>query len=269
VEALDAALLYAAKGWPVFPVMPGGKAPLGRLVPHGLHDASIDPPIITGWWTKAPEANIGLRTGVGFDVVDIDGQEGLDNLAEIRKDAPMAWGPEAVTGSGWHLLHLPTGEGNRTGIVPKVDYRGQGGYIVAPPSLHASGRHYEWATSVGAGIDEELEPLPTWIAELLLTPKPVAKIHRARKVSDAYGRRALEAEVGRCALAAPGGRNHQLNASAFSLGQLVAAGNLDAAEVVDALMGVAGRIGLGDSESAKTIRSGLSSGMSQPRNITT
>ena len=69
---LSAALAYARRGWPVLPLREQGKAPDGRLVPHGLNDATTDETQIREWWSQAPSANVGIRTGLGLDVVDLD-----------------------------------------------------------------------------------------------------------------------------------------------------------------------------------------------------
>ena len=281
---LDAALDYASRGWPVFPIAPRGKLPVipsahGPAEPacagecgrdgHGFYDATTDPDRIAEWWRRWPTANIGVRTGVLFDVVDIDGPEGLAALDAYRADRPVTWGPEARTGGGgWHLFHLPTGAGNRAGVLTKVDFRGAGGYIVAPSSIHPSGRPYRWTEM--AGPDEALEPLPAWLLELVLpapTPAATPTAGRIRALPSAYGRRALEAELGRVALASPGDRNHQLNRSAFALGQLVGAGVLAAELVVASLVEAAARAGLSGREVEKTIASGLRKGMREPRQV--
>ena len=281
---LEAALDYAGRDWAVFPIAPRGKLPVipsahgqtespcagecGRDG-HGFYDATTDPDRIAEWWRRWPAANIGLRTGVLFDVVDIDGPEGLAALDAYRADRPVTWGPEARTGGGgWHLFHLPTGAGNRAGVLAKVDFRGAGGYVVAPPSIHPSGRPYRWAELAGPG--EALEPLPDWLLQLVLpAPAPAATptAGRIRSLPSAYGRRALEAELGRVALASPGDRNHQLNRSAFALGQLVGAGVLAAELVVSSLVEAAARAGLSGTEVEKTIASGLRKGLSQPRQV--
>lgn len=280
---LDADLAYAARGWPVFPVAARGKLPLipsahkpgeppcagecGRDG-HGFNDATTDPERIAEWRRRWPEANTGLRTGVAFDAVDIDGPEGLAALNDYRADRPITWGPEAQTGGdGWHLLHQPSGAGNRAAMLPKVDYRGVGGYIVAPPSIHPSGRPYRWTQ---AGPETPLEPLPDWLVELVLPPIAPGAAPTAGKIRtlpSAYGRRALEAELGRVAMANEGDRNTQLNRSAFALGQLVAAGVLTADLVVGSLVEAASRAGLSGREVEKTIASGLRNGMRQPRQV--
>lgn len=114
---------------------------------HGLADASRDPDAIAAWWTRWPTANVGAVTGVKFDVLDVDGPTGLCSLARLVAAGKV---PDViatvVTGRpfSWHLLVAVTGAGNRAAMLPGVDYRGAGGYVVAPPSLHASGRRYQW-----------------------------------------------------------------------------------------------------------------------------
>lgn len=290
-ELLSTALSYARRGWPVFPVARRGKLPAipsahpqgdpargtcrgecGRDG-HGLHDASIDLDRIAAWWRQYRDANVGLRTGVVFDVLDIDGPDGIEALNAHRADRPTTWGPETLTGrGGHHLLFLPTGHGNRAGIVPHVDWRGAGGYIVAPPSVHPdTGQTYAWTV---AGPDTPLEPVPDWLLELVapavpstVTTSPSTPF--AGVVSDAstYGQRALETEVGRVLLAPVGQRNHQLNRAAFALGQLVAGGVLDERDVVTALVEAASRAGLEGIETERTIASGLRDGKRQPRGI--
>lgn len=160
---LRAAAGYSRRGWPVFPLWwpvngrcacPDGAAcerpakhPVGPVVPHGLHDASSDPAMIRAWWNRYPLANIGLPTGVAFDVIDIDSADGLASIVEIERAGypPKILGiVETGREIGWHLYVPPSGEGNRTRFAPGLDYRGCGGYVVAPPSLHISGRRYGW-----------------------------------------------------------------------------------------------------------------------------
>ena len=269
---LDAALGYVERGAMVFPLMPRGKRPAGRLVPHGLHDATLDPDVVVRWWTAVPDANIGLPTGHTFDVVDVDGPEGRVALGQYMLDhgVQLGHGPWAWTGGdGDHLLFKPTGHGNRVAIVDHVDYRGAGGYIVAPPSVHPdTGERYEWEEERGGGFDEPLEPLPAWLLELVDPPPPTTVMHRAaaRAVdTSAYGRGALEREAGRVLLAPEGTRNHTLNAAAFSLGQLVGGGVLAAGHVAETLISAATRSGLTEAEAAQTITSGMRAGLAQPR----
>jgi putative DNA primase/helicase len=165
-ELLTAALGYAKRGWYVFPLhtpIAGGcscqsgkdckcigKHPRTR---NGLHDATTDEAQIRKWWSQWPEANIGIRTGSvsGLLVVDIDnknGKQGGENLAAIA--APFGGLPvtlTATTGSGIHLFfkHPEVAvRGSASKLAEGVDVRANGGYVVAPPSLHANGKRYEW-----------------------------------------------------------------------------------------------------------------------------
>src|SRR5712692_5206036 len=152
---LAAALHYAARGWHVLPLQPGGKMPFGPLAPRGLLDATTDTETIRHWWTTAPDANVGIRTGAvsGFVVLDVDPRhEGDDSLWELQgrhqrlPDTIMA----LTGGGGSHWLFAHPGQGvvirNATSLggLPGLDVRGDGGYIVAPPSWHPNGRRYEW-----------------------------------------------------------------------------------------------------------------------------
>lgn len=154
---------YATQlGWPVFPLRPGAKTPMTR---NGFLDATTDPNTITHWWQRAPDANIGLPTGQFFDVLDVDGPPGVEALNHYLHMHYHHPGPIASTGKGWHLLFAPTNAHNATNLVPKVDFRGAGGYIVAPPSLHPSGDRYAWLP--GRGPTLPLPPAPTWLTKLL------------------------------------------------------------------------------------------------------
>lgn len=145
----SSALWYAEQGWPVFPLVPGDKVPLTK---HGLKDASTDPQQIESWWKRQPRANIGLPTGLAFDVIDVDATSGgFLSFAEWIGDLRAAGYPApdvkavAFTGrNGRHLLLPATGRGNAAGLRPGIDYRGLGGYIVAPPSRLDNGGAYTW-----------------------------------------------------------------------------------------------------------------------------
>jgi hypothetical protein len=273
---LVAALDYARRGWPVLPCKPHGKIPLTR---HGLHDASTDPDQFHQWWGRWPTANVGLATGLAFDVLDVDGPEGLDSLPKHLDAGDTVDGPTVVTGTGWHVYVTPTGHGNRAGILPHVDWRGAGGYVIAPPSVHPSGARYRWELPDDPrfGSRAPIRPAPAWLVELLDPPRrspyealrdrmasdwPAAARH---PVSASYGQRALESELGRLAVAPDGERNQTLHRSACRLGQLVRAGQLDAGQVVDALLAVGQRVGLDDREIEPTVRSGLKFGLEHPR----
>ncbi|GAA0796666.1 bifunctional DNA primase/polymerase [Spirilliplanes yamanashiensis] len=268
---LAVALAWARRGVPVLPLHapePGGGCDCGRpgcerpgkhpWLRRGLTDASTDPRRVELWWARWPRANVGLRTGVAMDVADVDSPEGLAALRHLLGgDLPRA--PLARTGSGgWHVWFAPTGHGNRVRLLPGVDWRGAGGYVVAPPSRHASGRAYTWVVAPGAARPAAV---PGALAELLAGPEPPP---RGRPVEVAhprrYARAALEAEAERVAWAVPGTRNDTLNRAAFALGRLVGAGLLDEATARAELARAARRSGLGRAETRRTIRSGLTAG---------
>ncbi|SEF34357.1 Bifunctional DNA primase/polymerase, N-terminal [Amycolatopsis pretoriensis] len=160
----DAALAYAEMGWPVFPLRPGTKIPFPNT--RGFKDATDNRILIRQWWGRWPMANIGLPTGRHFDVIDIDFRHGArpawDRLRAV--DAmPDVHGVASTAHNGIHLLLEPAGGGNltRAGALPGIDYRGRGGYIVAPPSILASGRRYTWEVKPSPVITAPRRPVPT------------------------------------------------------------------------------------------------------------
>lgn len=172
----QAALDYARRGWAVFPLKPRDKTP---LTAHGVKDASADPARVKRWWTETPEANIGLACGPsGLVVVDLDVKPDADGR---QTWASMGFHVTTATantgGGGVHLLFsAPTTSGsigNSAGrLGPGVDVRANGGYIVAPPSIHPSGRRYEWATAT-----DTIAPLPEDLADLMRQPaRPAADV---------------------------------------------------------------------------------------------
>jgi hypothetical protein len=273
------ALAYAAAGIPVLPLhtpRPGGcscrrpacdrsgKHPRWhpRLITAGLHHASTDPAVVDLWWSTWPDANIGLRTGLVVDVCDVDSDAGVRAVAGVLGEAARAL-PTVRTGSGgWHLYVASTGYGNRVAILPGVDWRGAGGYIVAPPSVHACGRPYTWIRN----LDGAPPPCPPRLLDLLAPPPvpdrpPAGPIH----APDRYAAAALHNETERVREAPVGTRNNTLYRAARSLGELAAAGLLARGEVYRALGPAARAAGLPPVEVARTIASGLDAGRDHPR----
>ena len=158
----EAAITYATWGWPVFPLLADGEvnARTGEVsdgkkpaTMHGFKDATNDVGRIAQWWRAHPHHNIGLPTGHAFDVIDVDLPDGpvaFDRLlADVDPDTgigslPDCHGWAMTSGGGWHLYIVPTGDINGTGILPGIDYRGLGGYVVAPPSALNSGAAWRW-----------------------------------------------------------------------------------------------------------------------------
>jgi hypothetical protein len=142
---------------------------------NGVKDATRDPAKIAAWWRKSPNANIGIATGVrgGIVVLDLDGPDAEVWLAanELTHGSLPAT-VEVATARGRHLYFMlppSTGIPCRTGIGPKVDARGDDGYVVAPPSLHANGVRYDWQ-----GADECADA-PPWLLSLIGSAAKPAK----------------------------------------------------------------------------------------------
>jgi len=137
----DAAIRFANLGIPVFPCVPGGKQP---LTPNGFHDATSVARTVRRWWERTPEANIGLPTGTrsGVLVVDVDVHAGGSGFAAFDRARSQGladtWGWLVRTPSGGIHAYYPAApsQEQRSWQVPgaHVDFRGDGGYVVAPPS---------------------------------------------------------------------------------------------------------------------------------------
>jgi hypothetical protein len=142
VTLAASALWYAEQGLPVFMLQPRTKIPYPRS--RGFKDASTDPDTIRSWWRFAPDANIGIATGHRVDVIDIDGTQGNVSLAGIIDELPPRLGWVTTPRPGGRHFYVPaTGRGNTAAVLPGIDYRGLGGYVVAPPSRTDQGA-YEW-----------------------------------------------------------------------------------------------------------------------------
>lgn len=145
----DAALAYAARGWSVIPMQPRGKRPLVAWREFQQRAASVDD--IEHWFRHWPDANVGVVTGriSGLVVIDVDARHGgPDSVADVEAShGPLPETVEASTGGGGRHLYFAHPGGtvaNRVAIRPGIDVRGDGGCIVAPPSIHPSGRPYTW-----------------------------------------------------------------------------------------------------------------------------
>jgi hypothetical protein len=242
-------------------------------VTGGLRAATTDRLTIAAWWDRWPAANVAIRTGVpsGLVVIDVDPDHGgaasLDAL--VASHGPLPDGRRVRTGSGGHhyyLAHPGTSVRNDTGtrLGTGVDIRGDGGYVIAPPSRHASGATYTWEPGATT-----LPPVPAWMLEALRPPPrpdpPPLQAPGASTGLDAWARAALRDELALVRTAPQGRRNHTLNRSAFCLGQIVAGGGLHEPEVRAELLHAALAAGLGEREARRTIDSGLQAGCDIPR----
>src|SRR6266540_155413 len=235
--------------------------------------ASTTPAEVRRWWRRWPLANVGLATGARFDVLDLDGPQGVEALRAALSQRHPAEHPGPVArsgGGGWHLLYAATGLGNRVGLLPGVDWRGRGGLVVAPPSRHASGQPYRWVRPLAGGLPSVPAALrarldPPAVAR---TSGPPAAVAGGR--AERYARSALAREAHAVASAPAGTCNDTLNRAAFNLGQLTATGLLDPGEVRAVLLEAAlaaPATGHRDRErrARATIASGLRAGARTPR----
>jgi Bifunctional DNA primase/polymerase, N-terminal len=272
VSLQASALALASRGVPVFPCAPRDKVPAIR---GGFYSATTNPETIKRLW-RIPDRNIAIPTGSssGFWVLDIDGAEGEANLDDLQhKYGSLPPTREAITGGGGrHLLFKYTGPIQTTvgRIAPGIDTRGDGGYIVAPPSIHPNGRAYAWRSY------DQLAIAPDWLVRLART-KPSTISERALAAvrssppngqPDAYGRVALEREIANLAAMLPGSRNSALNLAAFRLFQLVAGGELDQRLVEDRLIEACQANGLIKDDGLRSVLGTIASaraGLQHPR----
>lgn len=166
---LRIALAYAARGWPVLPLVPQSKVPL-RRGGRGVYDATCDGEQIEGWYRACPQANIGIACGraSGLLVLDLDNRNDggltLGGLELAHGSLPRT--PRALTGGGGthFFFSRPDFERFHGSAGPGLDVKVDGGYVVAPPSVHPSGAMYRW--DVGALPSEtDLATVPSWLAD--------------------------------------------------------------------------------------------------------
>jgi hypothetical protein len=157
----------------VFPCRPHDKRP---ATAHGCKDATTDVIAIQAWWRENPNYNIGIATGAisGIFVLDVDGAEAaLSRLeAQLGKIPPTV---EVITARGRHLYfkYPDTPVGNTASkIADGIDTRGDGGYVLAPPSVHPSGRRYCWSVDSANAITDA----PQWLLELLVRPSSATEV---------------------------------------------------------------------------------------------
>lgn len=169
-EVFEPALTYAERQqWCCFPLRPRGKAP---ITARGLHDATRDPAVLGRWAEEYPAANIGVRTGraSGLVVLDVDGDDGFESLRGVERQhgaLPKTTSVKTPRGGAHFYFRHPGGEipcsAGRLGV--GLDVRGDGGYVVAPPSIGPNGNRYE---------PDEVAPiamLPAWLRDLIVPPE--------------------------------------------------------------------------------------------------
>lgn len=279
VPLITAALAYAGLGWHVFPCHTPifdtsgaarcscrkadchsiGKHP---RTSHGLKEATTDIEQITAWWTRWPQANIAIATGPsGLAVLDVDGPKGEESLAHVEEK--LGWLCDDTSGSitGRGVQFVFTGHiKSVAGLLDLdgLDTRGEGGYIIAPPSMHPLGMTYLWSAHHPW---HKPAPWPEVLGKVIAAdarPKPRQAVNIPKVANSSnYVTAAIRGETSRVLEAANGGRNHALNRAAFSLGRLVTEGRASHDEIESVLLSAAQTVGLSDSEARRTIASGL------------
>jgi hypothetical protein len=274
MSTLSDALDYAARGWHVFPLAPRSKVPLKGS--SGFKDATTNPATLRRWFGQGYPYNLAIGTGLisGLLMLDADGQEGTESLERLQAEhgrLPATLMSQSSRGPHlWFKLTVPA-PSTASEIAPKIDVRADGGYAVAPPSIHPSGAVYRWLNDLPPAA------APDWLIALacvkpqppILTPRPRPASAITSASSAAYGHAALDREIERLVLASSGTRNATLNCASFVLHQLVAGGELHAEEVMRALHYAAEGNGLLAEDGLRrvqaTIESGATDGLRSPR----
>ncbi len=228
------ALLYAEQGWAVVTLQPTSKRPLKRS--KGVHSATSKAWRIRQSWNRHPEANIGIATGSvsRIVVVDIDGRQGEESWKELLDGRPEPPTRQSRTARGRHLYYrVPDGFIAHTVKRLKLDLKGNGGYVLAPPSIHPCGVIYRW-------IDEtvEIAPAPAELLAAMTTPDPPTHTPvptRPWTGGSGYGRAALVGIANELAETPEGDRDNRACWSYWRVGKLVGSGLLDGDEALAAL----------------------------------
>ncbi|HTF69701.1 MAG TPA: bifunctional DNA primase/polymerase [Edaphobacter sp.] len=168
--SLDDVLRLAARGWRLHPCKAKDKVP---VLTGWQAKATCDPSIIEQWALAYRECNWGVTTGAdsGIWVLDVDGEKGANSLRELTGGHGDLWlrTLTSITSNGRHCYfeYLPDIRIRNSveKLRPGLDVRGDGGYVIAPPSFHPSGHRYRWANPEAAVL-----PTPAWLAQLLASP---------------------------------------------------------------------------------------------------
>ncbi len=266
------------RGFNVIPIIYGDKKPAIKWSEYQTKLVTLEQ--CKEWEGK--RYNVGIVTGAisGVFVLDVDGEAGAATLATL--EAQHGSLPETLTatsGKGKHyyfpypddgrIIRNLAGQSVDGEVLEGLDVRGEGGYIIAPPSLHPNGKHYQWLNDLPPAT------APDWLLDLVVQ-SPVKSLlddnhvdNTVDKLSynNSYVQTALDNELQELRNSTEGQRNNDLNKSAYSLGQLVAHG-LNEHKIASELLQIALLLGLDASESMKTISSGLQKGKCNPRPLT-
>lgn len=233
----QAALELASAGWFVFPVQERGKQPLVRWRDESTSDTSK----VSEWWDRWPDANIGIDCGKSqLVVVDYDGVEppSVDTL-------------QVKTGRGVHHYFHNAGEpvpNSASLLGDKIDVRGDGGYVLAPPSVHPSGAVYEWSDNTIAQLDDSLR-------SRMVKRREEYSVEPATRLGGSWGEKILQSEAAIVRTTEEGKRNHQLFESALRVMSAVKGGHLDRQTAWSKMLDAAFFAGLEPGEAEGTIES--------------
>jgi hypothetical protein len=255
---------YAGLGYAVFPLAPGEKRPHGRLVPHGLKEASREEATITTWWRSCPGCGVGILAPEEVLVLDFDDPTAWGRLKgeyPTLGDAPRQRTPKG----GYHVfLRLPQGV-RLSATVRKlagVDLRGMGkAYVVASPTRLADGRGYTW--EVPLVRPEDLPLIPEDLLLRLLPPPPSPREVVVGSSSPRRLRAPLESYAAAVAGAPEGTRHNTLIRYAVAAGGLIPHG-LSPEEAEEVLVAAAMKAGLPEREARDAARWGLRVGEARP-----
>lgn len=285
---LEAALQYTRRGWSVIAVhsIRDGACTCGKIdcaspAKHpiggwkGRQRSRATEAEIESQWQRTPWANVGIVTGEisGLLVLDIDDIAKLDQAADVRAAVLSIITPVAITGREGGGVHIyfrhPGGQlGNFAKHVEGMDGRGDGGFVVAPPSIHASGKQYRWASEAYDGTTA-LAETPEAVLRLFGGGSAPTLLTETSDGFTAYGRKALDDELAAVRSTSEGGRNDRLNRAAFSIGQLVQRRDLPLSVAERELVAAGVDTGLSETAAMATVRSGLEGGASKPRSLVT
>lgn len=253
------ARLYARRGWPVFPCAPFAKVPaLSRKQGgRGCLDATTNLKTVEAMWARFPTANIGLATGgpAGLAVLDADvktgGKDSLKALVAQHGNLPSAPVARTTSGGRHYFYNAPPGGINNSAgrLGPGLDVRGNGGYVVAAPSITPAGA-YEWLGNWAI----DLEDWPEWLIPPRIEPTPVRN-PQALVVADAD--KVLAGLIRTVLDAGEGARNEKLFWAGCRLGEHATNGRISLDEGAAALLDAAARIGLTEHEANRTLHSAL------------
>ena len=171
---IGTALALAHRSLAVFPCVPREKRP---ATANGCKDATTDAEAIRAWWHEYPDSNIAIATGTVSRIYAID-VDGLDAEAELRKlEADHGKLPatvEVITARGRHLYFRMPGAPVRNSagkVAAGIDVRGDGGYVLVPPSVHPSGKAYAWSVDTAATVADA----PAWLLARIAEPEGSGK----------------------------------------------------------------------------------------------